>query len=143
MTNALQEQLLKAGLADEKALRKQQPGRGREHGRGQGKAKGRRQSGRRADARSQPLEAYIPLPDLIRHYALPRWGGDTPYHFTQGERIRWVWVTRQQQRQLADGDAGIVAIESGFEVVPRVVAEQAQERAPEAVQVLHPRREHC
>ena len=137
MENALQEQLLKTGLADSSkperktGSRKPQQRKGKQQGQARQGAKGR----------TQPLEAHIPLPDLIHHYALPRWGGDTPYHFTEGERIRHIWVTRQQQRQLADGEAGVVVFGERYEVVPRAVAEQVRERDSESLRLLHPRKD--
>ncbi|MBK5944150.1 hypothetical protein CCR79_09725 [Halorhodospira halophila] len=135
MSNSLQEQLVRAGLASQEEARRQQSGK-RRGPRDRATPRGRSRPDKARD--HQPLEAHIPLPDLIRHYALPRWGGDTAYHFIEGQRIRHAWVTRQQQRQLADGYAGLVISGDGLAVVPRAVAEQVRQRQPEALLVLHP-----
>ncbi|ABM62597.1 DUF2058 family protein [Halorhodospira halophila] len=139
MKNSLQEQLVRAGLASQEKVRNQRSG-----SRPESRRRPRRdRAPRRAKGASAqtPLEARIPLPDLIHHYALPRWGADTAYHFTEGQRIRHVWVTRQQQRQLADGYAGLVTADDGLRVVPRAVAEQVRQRRPAALLVLHPLKE--
>jgi len=122
-------------LASREEARGQQPGKRRCR---RGPAASRRRARPDKARDPQPLEAHIPLPDLIRHYALPRWGADTAYHFVEGQRIRHAWVTRQQQRQLADGYAGLVISDDGVVVVPRAVAEQVRQRQPENLLVLHP-----
>ncbi len=138
MENALQQQLLKTGLASQGAT----PGAGSSGQRARSRELSRPTADHQCAARrAQPLEAHIPLNDLIRHYALPRWAGDTPYHFIESGRIRHIWVTRHQQRQLADGLAGVVATPRRYEVVPRAVAEQVQEREPHSLRLLHPRKE--
>lgn len=127
--NALQEQLAKAGLVDEERLRKEErrPARAKRRG-------GRRQEG--AERRPAPQ---VSLEELIYTNYLPRFGAELDYHFTEGPKVRWIAVTREQRRALANGEAAIVAVGDAYELVPRDVAEQLRSSYPDALRVLNPR----
>ncbi|WP_200260515.1 DUF2058 family protein [Halorhodospira neutriphila] len=128
--NALQEQLAKAGLVDEERLRKEdrRPARPRRGG--------RRRQQRQADQRPAPQAS---LAELIYTNYLPRFGAELDYHFTEGPKVRWIAVTREQRRALANGEAAIVAVGDAYELVPRDVAEQLRSSYPDALRVLNPR----
>ena len=67
---------------------------------------------------------------------------DIRYHFFIDKRyISSVWVTRQQQKQVARGSLGIVRNEDDiydFPLVPRETAVQLAQLGPHRVLLLHP-----
>jgi uncharacterized protein YaiL (DUF2058 family) len=147
MGNSLQDQLLKAGLADAKQAKKSKAGK-------PPKKKKKRSGGpelsdsaraarqamaekaardrelnqqRKAEAEQNALRAQVR--QLIEQNRLDRDGGDLGYHFQDGTKLRKLYVTPAILDQLAKGRADVVRLDDGqYEVVPAEVAEKIRAR---------------
>ncbi|MEX0730639.1 MAG: DUF2058 domain-containing protein [Aquisalimonadaceae bacterium] len=154
MSDALREQLLKAGLADEKAAKKaarearhakqrrqKQPAGDvaatTEAARAEAeKTRRERQQRDRSlnqqrDAQKARRAAASQVDDLLKSHALSMRDGTIAYHFTQGTVIRRVHVTEEQQRRLGEGDLAIVRHRERYHLVPARVAETISQRSPD------------
>ena len=126
MAGSLQDQLLKAGLADTdkakklaKEKRKQANvarrsgeelgGETREAAREALAAKVRRDrelnEARNAEALRKAINAQIK--QLIENHKLPRGRGDIGFNFTDGKKVKKLYVTAMEQKQLAAGNLAI------------------------------------
>ena len=61
--------------------------------------------------------------------------GDMPYNFTDGRLIKSIHVTQSQLKQLGNGRLCIISLDGAYELVPTLVAEKIQQR-DESVQIL-------
>lgn len=61
---------------------------------------------------------------------------DQPRHFEHRAKIRRVYVTEAQMQAVNAGELGIVQLEARYLVVPRLIAEQVRDLAPDMVAVL-------
>ena len=143
MRNPLQDQLLKAGLAKKSqvadALREQKRKR-------KGKAPSPQEevdverlraekaerdralaAERNARAREQELRAQVR--QIIQDHRVAR-DGEIPYRFTDGSRIRTVYVDAAQRTQLARGGLVIVRAGEDYELLPRAAGLKVAERDP-------------
>ncbi|WP_372972141.1 DUF2058 domain-containing protein [Marinobacter sp.] len=154
---SLQDQLLKAGLADEKKLkalqkekkkqRKQQPkgaaqtdeGKLRAQQARQEKAEKDRQLNqqRNEEARRKAIAAQIR--QLVETNRLDRSRCEVDYQFVHGKKIKKILVDNTMTDQLARGRLAVVFVNENYEVVPEAVARKIMERDQEAVVVLHDR----
>lgn len=149
MANPFQEQLLKAGLVDEKRVKKVRHDEAR-------KRKGK--AGNQADTAPDPalkaaeearrleaersrelnrrqkeaaerraLEAQVR--QLVDTHRQSREGAELPYHFQHGTAVRRILVTREQRDRLGNGRLGIVTLDDEhYDIVPRDAAEKIRER---------------
>ena len=62
--------------------------------------------------------------------------GDTAYQFVDNKKVKKIYITQQQQRQLLAGMLAIVALGDAFVLVPTKVAEKIAERDDSVVKVL-------
>ncbi|HET8850236.1 MAG TPA: DUF2058 domain-containing protein [Marinobacter sp.] len=156
---SLQEQLLKAGLADEKKARavrnekrkqrKQQPKgaavvneveerarKAREE-----KAERDRQLNleRQREAEKKAIKAQIR--QLIETNRLDRTRGEASYQFVDGKKIKKILVDDTMVDQLSRGRLAIVELGDNYEVVPDKVARKIMERDESAVVSLHERKQ--
>lgn len=155
MGNSLQDQLLKAGLVDEKQARKARAGKApKKRGR-----KGRQEPvtsesaaavqqaaaekavrdraldrQRKAESERKALTAQIR--QLVEQHRLPREDGDIGYHFVDAGKVRKLFVTRAIQERLGKGLLAIVRLNERYEVVPTEVAEKIRARDAASVVVL-------
>ncbi len=136
MSDSLRDQLLKAGLVTSEQVREAEQSKGRRTQKprnkpGRGK-KPRADASKRAQrqeparsAASQPTPAPEPaqakrpvegrarsridrrLKTLLDEVAVNDTKADIAHHFTRGSKIKHVYVTKAQQRQLADGEIAI------------------------------------
>lgn len=143
--NSLKDQLLKAGLAPKKN-KKPQPKK-----KAPTKPKSKRKSvsdatlraqramldkakkdkklneKRQAEAAKKQLAAQIK--QLVDGSKLDRSEGETAYHFTFQKKVKSIYVTQEQQKQLSFGQAVIISLGTEmFELVPKKVAEKIAER---------------
>jgi hypothetical protein len=142
MGDSLQDQLVKAGLADPEQARARERGGGRRGqpkgkptGKGKGKGRGKPAAGKQragpADAgastratQDRPAkpagrrERVAQLRRLVKARRLDRSKAAVPYRFTSGRRIKEVTVTEEQQGRLARGEAAVVNVEGHYDVVP-------------------------
>jgi len=147
MAGSLQDQLLKAGLADtdkakklDKEKRKQAKvarRSGEELG-GETKAaarealseKARRDRElnevRNAEALRKAINAQIK--QLIENHKLPRGRGDVGFSFTDGKKVKKLYVTAMEQKQLAAGNLAIGKQGDQYELLPWPIAAKIAER---------------
>lgn len=156
---SLQDQLLKAGLADEKKAksirnekrkqRKQQPKgavqvnetelrarRAREE-----KAERDRQLNlkRQQEAEQKAIQAQIR--QLVETNRLDRSRGETSYQFVHDKKIKKLYVDDTMADQLARGRLAIIFVDDRYEIVAEGVARKIAERDETAVVVLHDRKQ--
>lgn len=81
---------------------------------------------RDADAARKAINAQIK--QLIENNSIARSGGDVGFNFTDGTKIKKLYVTRMQQKQLSAGNLAIARLGDGHELVPAPVARKIAER---------------
>ena len=149
MAISLQDQLLKAGLADKKKL-KQASKEKRKHDNQQRRSKDgapdavkvqaqqalqEKAQRSRELAREQNIEAdkkaiTAQIRQLIEVNRLSRDGADMPYNFADGKHIKKLYVSAQMQKHLVAGRLAIVKLGDSYELVPAPVAEKISQRDP-------------
>ena len=155
MSNSLQDQLLTAGLVNEKKLKqhkrskkkqaKQQPkGQQVVNEASELARQTREERAARDRARNQALqrEAHAKaiaaqIRQMIEVNRIDRSRGKEPYQFAAGAKIKKIFVSDEQLQQLSRGQIAIVALDDQFELIPAVVAAKIAEREPGAVLVMH------
>lgn len=136
---SLQEQLLKAGLTNEKKAKKAKKSskKTRELKRdvkAAAEAKRLEQLERdkklnqqiQEDAKKKAIQAQIV--QLIEMNKLSFSGGDIAYNFTDGSAVKKIMVTDAIQKQLANGLLSIVRFEQDYAVVPSIVSDKIAQR---------------
>jgi len=153
MGNSLQDQLLKAGLANEAQARKAKAGKAPKKRRKKDRqgpvlsesAQAARQAlaekaerdralnrQRAGQAERKALEAQIR--QLVEQNRVPRENAEISYHFTDGAKVRKLFVTSTIQQKLSQGQLAIVRLDGRYEIVPIEVA--AKIRARDATVVV-------
>lgn len=154
MRNALHEQLLKAGLVDEKRLEEAEREKRRDRAPPQGVKTGRKQrvpqrpppppppprvqaeaQQARAQAERRALERDIV--QVIKANRVPHNDGDEVFNFVDGRKVGRIYVTGVNAARLARGELAIVRLRSRYAVVPTVTAAGIAARAPEFVLVAN------
>jgi len=152
LSHSLRDQLLKAGLVNEKQAKKAKQEK-RKQARQQRKSKtaalsdtqlraqqalvekaerDRRLNRKRQQTSEQKaLEAQIK--QLIETNRLPITDGEIAYHFEDDKKIKKVYVSEGIREQLAGGRLEIVKADSQYEVVPVAVAEKIRARDEQRV----------
>jgi uncharacterized protein len=157
MNSSLRDQLLKAGLVDEKRARQaeveskqknREASKARKSGlqpepsAAQAAAERARQERELHARRSRELNeareaerarkaARAELKRLIDATALPHGKGDIRYHFLRGKKIKRLYVDQNQRSELAAGRLAIVDWEGSYSLIPLETAEKVLERLPE------------
>ncbi|MEQ9462504.1 MAG: DUF2058 domain-containing protein [Haliea sp.] len=147
MAGSLQDQLLKAGLADSDKARKLEKEKRKQ-------AKVARRSGeelgaetkaaarealaekarrdrelngaRNAEALRKAINAQIK--QLIDNHKLPRGRGDVGFNFSDGKKVKKLYVLAVEQKQLAAGNLAIVKQGDQYELLPWPIAAKIAER---------------
>ena len=83
------------------------------------------EAGRKAQARQRELQAQAR--QIIRDKRVPR-SGESEYRFSADGAIRTLLVNEDLRRKLADGVLVIANGGDGYELLPRMAAEQVRER---------------
>ncbi|MFP1681477.1 DUF2058 domain-containing protein [Alloalcanivorax sp. C16-1] len=153
MANSLQDQLMKAGLADKKKARRAKQAKREDANRAKRgeiefedpAERARRQRAEQAERdralarenqeRQREKEIAAQIRQLIEQHRLARGDADQSYQFVQDKKIKKLNVTARQQDQLARGLIAIVALGDRHELVPAPIAEKIRQR-DEAVVVL-------
>lgn len=69
------------------------------------------------------------IKQLITNSKIDRKDGEISYHFTHNKKIKNLYVTAEQQKQIACGQIVIVTMQTDqYELVPNVVAEKIAQR---------------
>ncbi|MBW4049508.1 MAG: DUF2058 domain-containing protein [Proteobacteria bacterium] len=156
MRNPLQDQLLKAGLVKKsqvaKVVREQAAQRKSNRPASPDaeqfdprrlqadKAERDRALAAERNAQARASEAHAQIRQIVDMHKVPR-EGDLPYRFTDGDRIRNVWVNESLRAQLAGGTLVIARHGQGYELLPRVAAEKVYERDATMIVLDHGRNE--
>ncbi|MDP1541354.1 MAG: DUF2058 domain-containing protein [Moraxellaceae bacterium] len=154
---SLKDQLLKAGVGNQKQARqadhaRRQAAKGRVEGETPAelaqKAKAEQlQRDREANLKQQQLQAEKALQaqvkQMIETHRIDRASGQIAYQYTADKKVKKLRVTADQQRQLIAGQIAIVRWQQSsnelHELVPAVVAEKIRQRNATAVLVLNER----
>ncbi|SFR61695.1 hypothetical protein SAMN04488073_3463 [Marinobacter gudaonensis] len=154
---SLQDQLLKAGLADEKKAkairsekrkqRKQQPKGAVQESEAEIRARKAREEKAERDrqlnlerqkaAEKKAIQAQIR--QLVETNRLDRSRGETSYQFVHDKKIKKIFVDDTMVDQLSRGRLAIVFVNDQYEIVAEAVARKIMERDESAVVVLHDR----
>ena len=155
---SLQDQLLKAGLADDKKAkairsekrkqRKQQPKGAAQVNEAEVRARQAREEKAERDrqlnlqrqqaAEKKAIQAQIR--QLVETNRLNRSRGETSYQFVHDKKIKKIFVDDTMVDQLSRGRLAIVYVNESYEVVAEGVARKIMERDMNAVVVLHDRK---
>jgi hypothetical protein len=157
MGNALRDQLLKAGLVDEKQAKKAAKEKHKEDLRrqGQGKtaaaeeetARARQAQAEKAErdrllnqqrqeqAQQKALAAQIR--QLVEQHRVAKEEGETPYHFADGGKVKRLYLSERQRRRLAQGQLAVVRLGQDYELVPAETAEKILARDAASVAVFN------
>ncbi|ROT46599.1 DUF2058 domain-containing protein [Pusillimonas sp. NJUB218] len=149
---SLQEQFLKAGLVDQKKIKKvhqdksQQKKVARRTGeplvdearqaaldelQKQRDAVRELNAKRDAEARARAIQAQIV--QMVQQSRQGTGGGEIAYNFTFGTKIERIYVSATVRSQLAAGQLVIIRLGDATELVPKVVADKIAERDPSVV----------
>lgn len=158
MSNSLKDQLLKAGLVKKKEVRKQPKKKAPQVAKknrnkpsentlrtqrqmlDKAKKDKRLNEQKRVEAERKALLAQIK--QLVQGSKVDRKGGETAYNFTFNKKVKTVYVTDEQHKQLSKDQLVIIALgnkitgkntDEIFEVVPKVVASKIAERDAQRV----------
>lgn len=154
---SLQDQLLKAGLADEtkartirgekRKQRKQQPKGTAQVNEAEERALKARQEKaehdrqlnleRKKEADKKAIQAQIR--QLVETNRLNRSRGETSYQFVHDKKIKKIFVDDKMVDQLSRGRLAVVCVNGEYELVAEGVARKIMERDASAVIVLHDR----
>lgn len=157
MAKSLQDQLLKAGVVDEKKSKKikQQKRKekklvkqglvqpddiaelARKHREEEANRNRELNKQRQAEAEQRALRAQAR--QLIAQHRIVRPEEGVMYQFVDGTTIKRICVSALQQEQLANGQLAIVRSDDKYEAVPANTAKKIKERWTEAVIVLNER----
>lgn len=152
MAGSLQDQLLNAGLSDNKkakalAKEKRKQKRTAQKSRTdvvdevkvaaqqarEEKAARDRELNRLRNEESQRKAIDAQITQLIEKHKLDRRGGELGFNFSCEKKIKKLYVTNLQQKLLAAGSIAIAQLGERFELVPAQVAHKIAERNPKRV----------
>ncbi|MES9855711.1 MAG: DUF2058 domain-containing protein [Sedimenticola sp.] len=155
MGNSLQDQFLKMGLVDKgkanqvsKEKRKKVK-QGRKGGKveagneqmiqeAQEKSAERdRRLNREKEAEAEKRALVAQIKQLVEMNLQPTEGGEEPYNFTDGNKLKRLYLPARLHQQVTNGRLAIVRSNNGYGVVPAVVAEKIILRDSSVVLVLN------
>ncbi|WP_339674035.1 DUF2058 domain-containing protein [uncultured Zhongshania sp.] len=151
---SLQEQLLKAGMVDKKKAKqlnqekrkqvKQAKGTGQvlvDEGKEAArraladKAERDRELNRQRQAEADKKAIQAQIIQLITLNKIDRKNGEIAYQFTDGKKIKKLYVDALLQTQLIKGVIALVKLKDGYELVPAIIADKIKQRDDSAVLV--------
>ncbi|MEK6789544.1 MAG: DUF2058 domain-containing protein [Pseudomonadota bacterium] len=153
MAISLKDQLLKAGLADNKRARqadhaKRQAAKGKTDGESAASAvqKAReaqvekdREASRQLILQQEQKAVAAQIRQLIEAHRIERKGGELSYQFSDERKVKKLLVSEPQQYQLIHGQIAIVRLDERYELVPAAIAEKIQQRDPAPIVLLNSR----
>ncbi|MBB5185934.1 MULTISPECIES: DUF2058 domain-containing protein [Zhongshania] len=149
---SLQEQLLKAGMVDEKKVKKLKQEKRKQAKQPKGtvvvneskeaaqralaeKAERDRELNRLRQAEVEKKAIQAQIIQLISLNRIDRKKGEIAYQFTDGKKIKKVFVDSLLQTQLVKGIIALVKLKDGYELVPATIADKIAQRDPSAILV--------
>lgn len=156
MSNALQEQLLKAGLVSKKQAHKARQDQTKkikqQHSKKENtidetrlkaqqaaeeKAKRDRELNKKKEEQAQQKALSIEINQLIENNCLARDETcDIVYNFEHNKKVKRIYVNAEMKQKIIKGQFGIARIEGRYELVPQVVAEKIQRRNEKRVVIF-------
>ncbi len=155
MANSLQEQLMKAGLVDKKSASKVKKEKNKQ-------ARQTRRSGEEAQASEQWVKAAreeklekdralnkqaqdeaqkkaiaAQIVQLVDAHRIAYDAGEVGFQFADAGKVKKLYVTPLLQDQLSKGIVAIARSESGYALIPKIVAEKILERGAETIVFLN------
>lgn len=156
MSLSLRDQLLKAGLVNEKQAKqagKQKQKQQRLELKGQAdKDDSQRQAALRAQAEKQARDQELnrqqqekaqkkaiaaQVKQLIESSRLPRLESDDYYNFVDEKKVKRIAVNPMLRDKLSRGTLAIVRLDGKYELIPREAALKVQEREPQRIVLLN------
>jgi uncharacterized protein YaiL (DUF2058 family) len=77
------------------------------------------------------------ISQLIKMNRIKRESGDIAYQFTDGTRIKKIYVTEQLQKDLVNGRLAIAKLGNEFELLPSSAADKIRQRDPQVIVLLN------
>lgn len=154
MSNALKDQLLKAGLADAKklkAIKKEKHKQKVQAGKNQAvvneasvlaeqsrlqQVERDRQLNQEKQAALQQKAIVAQVKQLIENNTIKA-QGDVAYNFTDGKLVKRLYVSSKQHDELSRGLLAIARLAENYHLVPTAVAEKIQQRLADSIVVLN------
>ena len=152
MAGSLQDQLLKTGLANADKAKKLAKEKRKEikHARSTGvelvdenkeaarqalveRAQRDRELNQALNSKSQRKAINAQIKQLIETNKLEKGRGDIGFSFTDGKKVKKLYVTALEQKQLSAGMLSIVKQGDQYEILPRQVADKIAERVRDRV----------
>jgi uncharacterized protein YaiL (DUF2058 family) len=152
---SLQDQLLKAGVVDSKKAKKIQQDKRKEaksRPKGQAqpdeakelarqalaeKAERARELNRQQQAQSEKKAIQAQIVQLIKLNRINRDQGDVAYQFTDGKKIKKMYVTARLQDELIRGRIAIARLGDSYELIPTPAAEKILQRDQHVIVALN------
>ena len=146
MANAFQDQLLKAGLVDDKKLKKVKKDsykKTKQQGKNSvvvdenkqlakkamaEKAERDRELNLQKKAEADKKAAVAQIRQLITMNAQSKDDGDVVYNFSDAGVVKKLYVSEQTQRMIVNGRLAIVKLDAAYELVPVAVADKIAQR---------------
>lgn len=150
MAGSLFDQLKQAGLVDdskarqvkrEKHLQRKQ-GKAQSAGNSAGEAAARaaeekaerdRRLNRERQAEQAARAEQAAVRQMIESSRLGDWEGELAHHFTDGSKVKTLYVNADTRARLAAGSVRIARLDEGYAPVPSAAAEKIGRRDPDAV----------
>ena len=149
---SLQDQLLKAGIADKKQAKKANQEKLAKRKENKGKketpeinqaqqdqlaqAKRSQELNRQLNQEKERLEKLSQVRQLIETNRLGLDKYEEPYYFKVGKKIKKLYVNEDITEKLSRGELAIVGFDDRFEIVPDKVAQQIADRDQDSLIVL-------
>lgn len=152
MANSFQDQLLKAGLVDDKKLKKVKKENYKKNKQNSGKdsaidneakrlaqkaitekAERDRQLNRKIKEETEQKAIQAQIRQLIEMNRIAKVDGDSSYNFVDNNVVKTLHVSAEIHRQISNGRLAIVRLDEGHELVPAQVAERIEMRDPSVV----------
>ena len=147
MATSLQDQLLKAGLVDQKKVKqankdKRKTNKQQRHSKTpvvnetqqaaqqalKDKTERDRQLNEERNQRAERRAVIAQIKQLIDTSKVTRAKGETPYNFVDNKKVKKIYVTDDQHRQLSRGQLAIASFQSSYELIPAPVGHKIAER---------------
>lgn len=153
MAISLKDQLLKAGLADNKRARqadhaKRQEAKGKNDAENatlavqkarELQAEKDREANRQLVLQQEQKAIAAQIRQLIEAHRIDRKSGELSYQFSDDRKVKKLLVSEPQQYQLIHGQIAIVRLNEQYELVPTAIAEKIQQRDASFIALLNTR----
>lgn len=161
MATSLQDQLLKAGLVDQKKVKqankdKRKNAKQQRHSKTavvddskqaaqqalKDKAARDREQNAKRNQEAERKAIIAQIKQLIELNRITREGGETAYNFVDNKKVKKIYVTDVLHGQLSRGQLAVVTLNGQYELVPAPVAQKIADRDVSFVISLHDASQH-